>query len=44
MKFIGTLLDKLAKGSISDYKTISDDIKKFTDQLDEKVKTCLDGN
>ena len=34
VKFIGSTLDKLAKGSISDYKSISDDAKKFAAELD----------
>ena len=42
--FIGTLLDKAAKGSISDLIGLKDLVQKFADTVPEPVKKCLDGN
>ena len=36
--FVGKILDKAAKGSISDLISIIQDIKDFGDKLDPKVK------
>jgi hypothetical protein len=42
--FIGTVLDKAAKGSISDLLSLKDLIQKFGDSLPQAVKDCLNGN
>lgn len=42
--FIGTILDKAAKGSLSDLLSLKDIIQKFGDSLPQAVKDCLDGN
>lgn len=42
--FIGTVLEKAAKGSISDLISLVDLIKNFGDQIPQTVKDCLDGN
>ena len=42
--FIGVLLDKAAKGSISDLLSLKDLVQKFGDSIPEPVKKCLDGN
>lgn len=42
--FIGTLLLKAAKGSISDLISLQDLVKKFADSVPQAVKDCLDGN
>ncbi len=42
--FIGTVLDKAARGSISDLLALKDLIEKFGDSIPEAVKTCLSGN
>jgi hypothetical protein len=42
--FIGTLLDKAAKGSISDLLALKDLIEAFGKSIPEPVKQCLDGN
>ena len=42
--FIGQLLDKAAKGSLSDLLSLPTLIKDFGNSLDPAVGTCLDGN
>ena len=42
--FIGTVLEKAAKGSVSDLISLIDLIKKFGDTIPQSVKDCLDGN
>jgi hypothetical protein len=42
--FIGQLLDKAARGSISDLLSLKDLIEAFGQQIPDSVKTCLDGN
>ena len=42
--FMGTLLDKAAKGSISDLLSLKTLIEQFGDQIPDSVKKCLDGN
>jgi hypothetical protein len=42
--FVGTLLDKAAKGSLSDLLSLKDLVQKFGDSLPQAVKDCLDGN
>jgi hypothetical protein len=42
--FIGTLLDKAAKGSISDLLGLKDLVQAFGKSIPDAVKTCLDGN
>ena len=42
--FIGQLLDKAAKGSISDLTSISQLVKDFGKEIPQSVKDCLDGN
>jgi len=42
--FIGEVLDKAAKGSLSDLLALPDIIKKFGNDLDPAVGKCLDGN
>lgn len=42
--FIGTLLDKAAKGSISDLIGLKDLVQKFSDSVPKPVKDCLNGN
>ena len=42
--FIGTVLDKAAKGSPADIISLIDLIKKFGDEIPQPVKDCLDGN
>jgi len=42
--FIGTVLDKAAKGSLSDLIALKDIIEKFGDSLPQAVKDCLNGN
>lgn len=42
--FIGEVLEKAGKGSISDLISLVDLIKGFGDQIPQPVKDCLDGN
>jgi hypothetical protein len=42
--FIGTVLDKAAKGSISDLLGLKDLIQQFGDSLPQAVKDCLSAN
>jgi CRISPR/Cas system-associated endonuclease Cas3-HD len=42
--FIGEILEKAAKGSISDLIQLVNLIKAFGDQIPQSVKDCLDGN
>ena len=42
--FAGQILDKAAKGSISDIINIIQLVKNFGDQIPQSVKDCLDGN
>ncbi len=42
--FIGTSLDKAAKGSVSDLISLISDVKAFGDKIPQSVKDCLDGN
>lgn len=42
--FIGELLDKAAKGGVTDLVKLVDLIKGFKDQIPQSVKDCLDGN
>lgn len=42
--FIGTVLDKAAKGSISDLLSLKDLIEQFGNSIPDAVKTCLSGN
>lgn len=42
--FIGVVLAKAARGSVSDLIALSDLIKKFGDEIPQSVKDCLDGN
>jgi hypothetical protein len=42
--FIGQLLDKAAKGSISDLISLKALIEDFGNQIPDSVKKCLDGN
>jgi hypothetical protein len=42
--FIGVVLEKAARGSISDLISLQDIIKKFGDEIPQSVKDCLDGN
>ena len=42
--FAGQLLDKAAKGSVSDIASIINMVKAFGDQIPQSVKDCLDGN
>jgi len=42
--FAGQILDKAAKGSITDIAAIINLIKEFGDQIPQSVKDCLDGN
>lgn len=42
--FIGTVLEKAAKGSLSDLISLKDIIEKFGDSLPQAVKDCLSGN
>jgi hypothetical protein len=42
--FVGTVLDKAAKGSISDLISLVNLIKQFGDQIPQPVKDCLNGN
>jgi len=42
--FAGQVLDKAARGSISDLLSLKDLIEKFGDSIPESVKTCLAGN
>ena len=42
--FAGQILDKAARGSISDLLSLKDLIEKFGDSIPESVKTCLSGN
>jgi hypothetical protein len=42
--FAGTVLDKAAKGSISDLLSLKDLIQQFGDSLPQSVKDCLSGN
>lgn len=42
--FVGKILDKAAKGSISDLVSLPQLIKDFGNSIPESVKTCLDGN
>jgi hypothetical protein len=42
--FIGEVLDKAAKGSLSDLLSLPQVIKDFGNSLDPAVGTCLDGN
>jgi CRISPR/Cas system-associated endonuclease Cas3-HD len=42
--FIGEVLEKAAKGSITDLVSLVNLIKGFGDQIPQSVKDCLDGN
>jgi len=42
--FIGQVLDKAAKGSLSDLIALPNLIKDFGNSLNPAVSTCLDGN
>ena len=42
--FVGQVLEKAAKGSISDLLGLKDLIQEFGNSIPESVKTCLDGN
>ena len=42
--FAGQLLEKAAKGSVSDLLSLVQLIKDFGDQIPQSVKDCLDGN
>jgi hypothetical protein len=42
--FIGEVLEKAAKGSITDLVQLVNLIKSFGDQIPQSVKDCLDGN
>ena len=42
--FVGTILDKAAKGSISDLLALKYLAKQFGDSIPQAVKDCLDGN
>eukprot|EP00178_Gracilaria_changii_P002163 TRINITY_DN13231_c0_g1_i2.p1 TRINITY_DN13231_c0_g1~~TRINITY_DN13231_c0_g1_i2.p1 ORF type:complete len:132 (+),score=27.12 TRINITY_DN13231_c0_g1_i2:126-521(+) len=42
--FIGQVLEKAAKGSISDITSLIQMIKDFGNQIPQSVKDCLDGN
>jgi len=42
--FIGQILDKAAKGTISDLLALKTLIEQFGDSIPESVKTCLNGN
>ena len=42
--FVGTLLDKAAKGSISDLLSLNDLVEAFGKSLPDSVKDCLSGN
>ena len=42
--FAGDILEKAAKGSISDLISLVSLIKGFGDQIPQSVKDCLDGN
>lgn len=42
--FIGAVLEKAGKGSVSDLISLIDMIKKFGDEIPQPVKDCLDGN
>ena len=42
--FIGEILEKAAKGSVSDLITLVSLIKSFGDQIPQEVKDCLNGN
>jgi len=42
--FIGEILEKAAKGSVTDLVQLVNLIKSFGDQIPQSVKDCLDGN
>ena len=42
--FIGDILEKAAKGSVSDLIQIITLVKDFGNQIPQSVKDCLDGN
>lgn len=42
--FVGEVLEKAAKGSVTDLIQLKDLIQKFGDQIPQPVKDCLDGN
>lgn len=42
--FAGQILEKAAKGSVSDILSIINLIKDFGNQIPQSVKDCLDGN
>ena len=42
--FVGTVLEKAARGSATDLISLIQDIKNFGDQIPQSVKDCLDGN
>jgi hypothetical protein len=42
--FIGEVLEKAAKGSVTDLVQLVNLIKAFGDQIPQSVKDCLDGN
>jgi hypothetical protein len=44
VRFIGEVLEKAAKGSISDLLALKKIIQDFGDQIPKSVKDCLDGN
>jgi len=44
VNFAGSILDKAARGSLSDLISIPNMIKDFGDSLNPAVGECLDGN
>jgi hypothetical protein len=42
--FVGQILEKAAKGSISDLLALKDLIEKFGDSIPQSVKDCLNDN
>ena len=44
MKFIGEILEKAAKGSVSDLIALKKIVQDFGDSIPQSVKDCLDGN
>lgn len=44
VKFIGEILEKAAKGSVSDLIALKKLVEDFGDSIPKSVKDCLDGN
>ena len=42
--FLGSVLEKAARGSATDLISLIQEIKNFGDQIPQSVKDCLDGN